>query len=158
MSRRSVQVVAALPVMLALACSSPQGTGSGSITQAYAPLVRESPLGVPDTCIYIEDTPNGADVTFTTTPSYVSALRSRVREQAAMHGPGAHKGRGHSGVHGTAPGHGLRLWDMPIGAVDEVEIDRGARLEVVASDPSKVAELRAHLRERAARLRASDCP
>jgi hypothetical protein len=155
--KNHLQVAGALYLVLAVGCASSR-EGAASVTLAHAPLVKGWALGVPDTCVYVENTPAGADVIFTTTPPYVAQLRRRVGEQAESHGPGKHVGAGHAGVHGTAHGHGLRLWAMPVDSVRETETDRGARLDVIASEPSKVPELRAHLRERAATMRDRGCP
>lgn len=146
-----LRVAGAMHLLLAVACQSPR-SGAASVTQA------QFALGVPDTCIYVDDVPGGADVTFTTTPPYVVQLRSRVAEQAAMNGPGRHLGAGHRGEHGASDGHGLRLWGMPVHGVHQVDVGRGVRLEVVANASSNVDELRAQLRERAAKLSDRACP
>jgi hypothetical protein len=120
--------------------------------------VKACPLGVPDARIDVEDVPDGVDAVFTTSSVHVNDLRHRVRDQAAIHGPDAHLGTGHGGVHGTGQGHGMRLWDMPAREASVVEVDTGARLHVVASDGAHVAELRARVRERVATLDSHDCP
>ena len=120
--------------------------------------MKACPLGVPETRIDVEDAPDGVDAVFKTSSEHVNDLRHRVRDQAAIHGPDAHLGTGHGGVHGTGQGHGMRLWDMPAREASAVDIDGGARLHVVASDAAHVAELRARVRERVATLDSHDCP
>lgn len=143
-----------------LACSCARSPDSGvSISQAYSPVVKACALGVVDTrLVAVEDTSDGADVVFTTSSQHLQELRSRVGDQAALHGPEAHRGAGHGGVHGVSHAHGLRLWDMPISKASELDIVGGALLRVVASDPDHVAELRARLRERVGKLEARGCP
>jgi len=152
-------LVGGLAAILACACApSPKNSGD-PITHAYSAEVKACALGVPEThVIDVQDTPDGADVVFTTTAVHLVELRSRVHDQADMHGPDAHLGAGHEGVHGAAQGHGMRLWDMPVQRAKEVDIEGGARLVVVASDPAHVNELRTKVRERVARFDARDCP
>jgi len=138
-------------------CATPRDSGV-SIKSAHSPIVRACPLGVPETRIDVEDTSDGVDAVFETSAEHVNELRRRVRDQAAIHGPDAHLGTGHGGVHGTSHAHGLRLWDMPAREASSVDIEAGARLHVVASDPAHVAELRARVRERVATLDSHDCP
>lgn len=157
-SLRLLRVGGALHVVVVtVGCQSPRA-GEVSVTEAHSQLVRESPLGVPDTCVYVVDVAGGANVTFTTTPAYVAQLRSRVSEQAAMHGPGRYEGKGHGAIHGTSHSHGMRLWAMPVGVLNQVDVARGVRLEVIANDQGNVAPLRAQLREQAANLGARHCP
>jgi len=104
-------------------------------------------LGVPDTKVQITDTKEGVALTFTTW-NRVDELRRRVRDAAAMHGPHAHMGLGHSGQHELGQGHGLRLADMPVGRAEVDDVDLGARLRLDAVDGLRVADLRSRIRTR----------
>lgn len=149
--------LALVVVVACAACAAPRDSGV-SIRDAHSPLVKACPLGVPETRIDVEDTPDGVDAVFRTSAEHVNELRGRVRDQAAIHGPDAHAGEGHGGVHGTGQGHGMRLWDMPAKGASAADIEGGARLHVVASDAAHVAELRTRVRERIATLDSHDCP
>jgi hypothetical protein len=78
-------------------------------------------------------------------------------------GPGA-SGAGHAMGHEHAMGHGHAMGDEPDGmhmvpSTARVEdIDRGARIVLTPVDAGKLAELRAHTRERAAHMAAGHCP
>lgn len=158
MWRRSALVLLLAGSGLAFAgCAPPRDSGV-SIRDAHSPIVKACPLGVPETRIEVEDVPDGVDAVFTTGSAHVNDLRRRVRDQAAIHGPEAHLGTGHGGVHGTGQGHGMRLWDMPAREAFVVELADGARLHVVASDAAQVADLRARVRQRVATLDSRDCP
>lgn len=143
-------------VVLAGACaSSPPRTQtalSGPPTPAHA-----CPLGLVSG-VDIEDTRDGVDLTFVTTPARVADLRRRVREAAKAHGPGAHEGLGHEGLHGMGQRHGLRLWDMPPVQTTVTDVDRGARLRLVAIDASRTDALRTAMHERAPHVAAGECP
>lgn len=148
-------------VLLAVgACAHPPANDPNgvSISQAYSPTVKACALGVPDTRLEVVDTLDGIEVVFKTSAANLMELRSRVFDQAAMHGPDAHAGAGHSGVHGAGQAHGLRLWDMPVLRARSVDVESGARLQIVASDPAHLEELRTRVRERVSKLDAKDCP
>jgi hypothetical protein len=155
-SRRGLLAGTGLALLL-VACAPPHESGV-SIKDAHSPVVRACPLGVPETRVDVEDVPDGVDVVFKTSAAHVNDLRRRVADQAAIHGPDAHAGTGHGGVHGTGQGHGMRLWDMPAKGANAVDIEDGARLHVVATDGAHVAELRTRVRERVATLDSHDCP
>ncbi len=152
--------VASLSALLLLACAPAQRPDTGvALTEAYSPSVKACALGVAETHIVgIEETAEGADIIFTTSSTHLQELRSRVADQAALHGPDAHAGAGHGGLHRVSQAHGLRLWDMPVLRAEEIDIVGGALLRVVASDSAHVDELRARVRERVARLNARNCP
>jgi len=152
--------IASLGALLLIACTPARPPDAGvSLTEAYSPVVKACALGVTATQIVdIEETPEGADIIFTTSPTHLQELRSRVADQAALHGPDAHAGAGHGGLHGVSQAHVLRLWDMPVLHAEEIDIVGGALLRVVASDGAHVDELRARVRERVAKLNARGCP
>jgi hypothetical protein len=153
----SMRALVVVLVPFVAACATPRDSGV-SIREAHSPIVKACPLGVPETRIDVEDTPDGVDAVFKTSAANVGELRHRVRDQAAIHGPEAHQGAGHGGVHGTGQGHGLRLWDMPVKEATANETEDGSRLHVIASDAAHVADLRARVRERIATLDSHDCP
>lgn len=78
-------------------------------------------------------------------------------------GPHGQMGPGAAGA-GHAMGHGHAMGDEPKGmhAVPSTarveDIDRGARIVLTPVDAGKLAELRAHARERAAHMAAGHCP
>lgn len=121
------------------------------------------PMQVPGTQVSVEDTSDGVAKVFTTTGD-VAELRRRVRHMAERHermsnhhamgpgraGPGM--GAGPMGGHKHMMGH-----VVPSTARVE-DIDRGARLNLTPKDPTKLAELRVHVREHAARMASGQCP
>ncbi len=124
----------------------------------YSGIIRACPLGVPETRIDTLDTQDGIDVVFRTTPTHVAELRGRVESQAAEHGPAAHQGPGHDGMHGLSHDHGMRLWDMPANTATTVETSDGSILSVHANDANKRDDLRAQVRARVQHLESQDCP
>lgn len=134
------------------------------------------PMHVPGTQVSVEDTSDGVAKVFTTTGD-VTELRRRVHQMAERHeqmskdhpmgpggagpggmgpgmgaGPGPGMGAGHMGDHKHMMAHAV-----PSTARAE-DIDRGARLNLTPKDPTKLAELRAHVRERAAHMASGQCP
>jgi hypothetical protein len=160
MSLRRLSPVSGVLLVALGGCGPPQPTSTGgvSIAQAYSPTVKACVLGVADTRAEVVDTLDGSEVVFKTSPDNLVELRSRVFDQAAMHGPDAHAGAGHGGVHGAGQAHGLRLWDMPVLRARSIDVEGGARLQVAASDPAHLDELRKRVRERVAKLESKDCP
>lgn len=154
-----------VPALLALSALAACRTGgnepadvTAGTTHAHAPLVRACALGVPDTRASLDESADHVTMTFTTTRARVPELRGRVAAQAAQYGPSSHQGPGHDGMHGTAHGHGLRLWDMPeVRAVVEDTPD-GARLHVIPLAAGDLEIVREKMRERLRTLDDKDCP
>lgn len=163
MTMRPLLALVALPALMSLPAACHGGGNepadvTTSTTHAHAPIVRACPLGVPDTRVSLEESSDRVTLTFATVADRVPSLRGRVAEQAAQNGPGKHQGAGHEGMHGTAHGHGLQLWDMPsLRAIVEDTPD-GARLHVMPLDPADLATVRAKMRERVRALDDKDCP
>lgn len=120
-------------------------------------ITKACPLGVPSTRIRIADTERGVDVFFSTSPSGVDDLRTRVRDQAKANGPNRHLGSGHEGRHTGYHGHGMQLWSM--GELDVMAGDTpsGAQLTIVPRDPARRDEVRKLVIERVAQLEARGC-
>lgn len=162
MTMRPLLVPALLSTLVLAACRGGGGNEPADVTtsttHAYAPVVRACPLGVPDTRVSLDESADRVTMTFVTVPERVPSLRGRVAEQAAQNGPARQQGPGHDGMHGTAHGHGLRLWDMPpVRAVVEDTPD-GARLHVMPLDSADLEAVRVKMRERLRALDDKDCP
>jgi hypothetical protein len=112
---------------------------------------------VEDAKIESATTAGGIDVTITAPPAYLEELRRRIRDAAALYGPGAHKGLGHHGMHLGAQRHGLRLTELPPLYASVDDVDGGARLHLVAKLSMQSDELRAKLRDRIDLVRAGPC-
>ena len=134
-----------------------------------------------------ENTNDGAALTFTTSEDKVAELRAHVQHMAEMHdraqsGEAQPAPTAESDVHGaTAHGHqgmpqqqeGLHTMQdgmpghrqaMPMSAggmvpsaVTVEEVPGGARLRFTPRDPSKLEELREHLKRRAERMQEGGC-
>jgi len=147
----------ALVVLLAgCAASPPKALPTAPVAFAIVPHedpgAAGCPLGMPNTRVQVADTPGGVALTFTT-PSKVGELRLRVRNAAALHGPGAHGGVGHEGRHDGDQGHGLKLTQMPVGYAAVEDVDGGARLALDAVDPTQLDDLRGRIRARLDEIR-----
>lgn len=95
----------------------------------------------------VEEIEGGSAMTFTTASAGdVEDLRARVRGMAAMH-------EQHAGM-----GHGM-MAGMPRAEVSVVELPNGARLELRATDPADVEQLRRHAAVHADHMRTRrTCP
>jgi hypothetical protein len=109
------------------------------------------PLGLGGVDMAVQDTDAGVDIYFMST-GHVDELQRRVRDVAAMHGPGAHMGMGHAGKHDGRGKHGLLLWAPPLVRVTVNDSDTGATLHLSAVDPAQRDEVRQTIRQRTVRL------
>lgn len=82
------------------------------------------------------------------TDNDVADLRKRARAAAEMNGPGAHKGPGHEGLHGTGGRHGLQSMQLPPMRAVVEDVDRGARISLTPVDAADVPRLRASIQDR----------
>lgn len=117
---------------------------------------RGCPLGVRGVQVETQDSPDGIDIVFTT-HNHVDDLRLRVRDAAAMHGSGAHKGPGHDGDHGRGQSHGLQLVALPAVTARADDIPSGAKLHLATVDPAEVGTVRLRVRQRLETLAEQDC-
>jgi hypothetical protein len=76
-----------------------------------------------------------------------------------MYGPGAHRGQGHDGVHGTGLHHGLALdrLGFRVRATEQDTAD-GARIHVEPVDPAERQAVQAAVHARADGARVGSCP
>jgi hypothetical protein len=152
----------AIPILLAasalVACGAAGNASEPAPVSPYSGSVRACPLGVPETRVDVEDTPEGVEVVFRASEAHVVELQGRVANQAAEHGPDAHAGMGHHGKHGLSHDHGMRLWDLPPNTATVVDFVDGATLRIVALDPASRDDLRMRVRARVAHLESQDCP
>jgi hypothetical protein len=81
---RALLAGSAIAASLAVSgCSTPRDSGV-SIRAAHSPIVRACPLGVPETRIDVEDTPDGARLhVVASDAAHAAELRARVRERVA---------------------------------------------------------------------------
>lgn len=121
-------------------------------------------MQVPGTQVSVEDTTDGVAMVFTTTGD-VAELRKRVRHKAEMHEKKHQVGTAEPGMEpgpgmGAGPGH--KKMHMMAHAVPSTarmeEIEGGARINLVPTDPQRLAELRAQARERASHMASGQCP
>jgi hypothetical protein len=89
----------------------------------------------------------------------VTELRRRAHDSAAMYGPGAHRGLGHEGKHGSGEHHGLGLAQLGVPVRAEVEdTPDGARIVVRPVVATDLETMRKALHDREERARAGRCP
>ena len=140
-------------VALAAACTTAQTT-SPTLTKGESP--RGCALGVSGATVAAADTPDGIALSFTS-KDRAAEMRERANDAAAQHGPGERLGRGHDGRHGHGGDHGLQMIQAPTAKSAADDIDGGARIRFVPSDPAEKELLRAKLRERATAMNAATC-
>lgn len=159
-------ITAAVLVLAASACSSGRGETRHAAppTRAQAGTTRSGamampcPLEVPGTQVSASETPDGAAVTFTTTPDRAAELRSRVRAMADMHnghhqGTGMGMGMGMGGAGGMSGSTGSSGTMMPPPSRATVEdVDGGARLVVTPTDRADLERLRSTVRAHAGHM------
>ncbi len=146
------------------------------------------PMQVPGTNVAAAEIDGGIGLTFTTTTGDVAELRQRVRSMAEMHNqPGGHKKmkmkmKGKMHDHGVpAPGadaehkHGAHAGAghegggpggmnmdggmmMPAATASVTDIEGGARLVLQPKDLARLEALREHVRMKAQRMAAGECP
>lgn len=112
-------------------------------------------MQVPGTQVSAEDTNDGVAMVFTTTGD-VSELRQRVHHMAEMHDQMS--GNNAAGMDADGDRHKHMMANVVPSTANAQDIDRGARITLTPKDPSKLADLRAHAREHAARMANGQCP
>jgi hypothetical protein len=140
------------------------GMTSASSTQAGAGLDPPATTGVSaddqDIVLDVDDVDGGATITFRTTKKKVETLRAWVRRMADLHvqrfgGPLVAAGGMRAGGSFACTGGGL---PVPPSLATADPIYGGARLTLLALEPSQAALLRLQVRERADAMRRGRCP
>ena len=137
------------------------------------------PMQVRGTTVAATEVDGGIGLSFTTTTGDVAELRQRVRRIAEMHNqPGGHRMMGSHGTAapGAGPEHrhgapgaghegggrgGMMMGGgmmMPAATALAEDIDGGARLVLRPKDPAQLGALREHVRMKAQRMAAGECP
>lgn len=107
------------------------------------------PLQVPGTTVASTEVEGGIALSFTTTTGDVAELRQRVRRMAEMHNqPG--------GGHMMMGSHGGMMMHAATASAEDIE--GGARLILQPKEPAQLGELREHVRMKAQRMAAGECP
>ena len=104
------------------------------------------------TRIETTDTSSGVAIVFTTTND-VADLRERVHRMADMHNR-THAGGGMHGMHGGGMHHDMMV---PSTATAE-DIEGGARIILVPTDPAQLATLRQQAQMHVAMMQKGQCP
>jgi hypothetical protein len=151
--RTLITWMAALSLLACAESSSTQRPADPTSVKS-AQATKSCPFGVNGAEVVVNDTNEGAVMTFTTTPEKVNDLRERVADAAAMHGPGEQVGKGHDpsmpgAKHGDGGHHGLKAMQFPPMRATMDKMDGGAKLTLVAQVPTDVPALQAKARERA---------
>jgi hypothetical protein len=113
-------------------------------------MTKMCPMAVAGTTSRAEDVEGGAAMVFTTTGD-VAELRRRVTRMAAMHNQPPQEGGKPGGMMGGE-------MKMPQATALTEDVEGGARLVLTAKAPEKVAELREHVRNHAAKMASGHCP
>lgn len=119
-------------------------------------------MEVPGTGIHMHDIDGGLAVTFdTVTPDAVGMLRHAVRHLRDVY---SGKRDEHHLSHHSARAQALaravrsRVGALPAFAASVRDVDRGAQLEIRASDPAEAATLRERLRTEVGAMQRGVCP
>lgn len=133
---------------------------------AASPQQGACPMDVPGTQLAFAELPDGAAVTFTTTPDQADLLRGRVRAMADMHnthhadaaatGNGGATMGGHMGMHHHMGDMSGMQMPPPSRATVE-DVPNGARLVVTPNDPADLAKLRSTVRAHAEEMQQHGC-
>ena len=135
--------------LLASLSSCSSGTPRPSVTPTTpSTFTGPCPLGVEGARVETIDTPSGVSLRFAS-PDRVEELRARARDAARMYGVGAFRGAGHDGHHGEGGQHGLQPLQRPLSSAVALDVDGGARIDLVPDDPADIHRLRIKARERA---------
>lgn len=138
------------------------------------------PMRVPGTTVAATEVEGGIGLSFTTTTGDVAELQQRVRRMAEMHNqrsahtmmgghgapaPGADAEHPHGAQAGTGHeggGRGAMMMGgammMPAATAATEDIEGGARLILQPEDPAQLGALREHVRMKAQRMAAGECP
>jgi hypothetical protein len=112
----------------------------------------QCPMRLPGTTVQAQDTTDGMAMTFTTTGD-AAELRRRVRVMADhmnAHSSGASGGMGmHGMMMGGDGGMGMMGGTMPAMRAQVEDVDHGARLKMTPVDPTKLGEMRDHMKQQA---------
>lgn len=145
-----------------------------SVAQPSQPPANTARCPLAEANVKATNVPGGAALVFTTRDD-VGALRSQVRQMAAMRnrmnqrmgaGPGATArggtggGMHHGGMHGGGRmmGHGAGMMSMVPSRATVEDVPGGARLVFKPTDPDQLDTLRSQVRENAEAMRNADCP
>jgi hypothetical protein len=141
------------------------GHGHGMMGQGHGGEGRGRAAGMGDVCpvkipgaeMAVADVDGGVAISYTTRTGDVAELRRRVQAMAARHQDPATAR--HDMGHPSRPMHG-GMAGTPTANVQVTaeEIEGGARLILRASDPTRLEELRRHVRAHAERMTAESCP
>ncbi len=153
MIHRPIKVLALVVLAALAACTS---ATTERPAERPPSTVGACPLGVPGASVDLQETPQGVALVFTS-PEHVDELRERARYAAAMHGPDAHLGAGHDGSHGSGGQHGLQAMQLPPVHAAVVDVDGGARIELVPTDADDRVALLEKTRDGVNRMRTSAC-
>jgi hypothetical protein len=146
------------------------GCSSKSTGPSAAPTSREPgmgvmmgdrcPMKVPGTTVASVDVDGGASLVFVTMGD-VPELRDRVRAMAEMHNrrqAGGGMMMGNKGPGEAGGSQGLTAGEtMPAATASADDVEGGARLVLVPTDPAQLKSLRAHTRMHADRMTRGEC-
>jgi hypothetical protein len=113
-------------------------------------MMAMCPMGVADTQVAYQETPDGAALRFITQRGDVLELRRRVTAMVDM--VNMHQGSGHGDMHGSGQGMGGP------GTATYGDVEGGAQVLLTPTDPDQLSRLRTEVQSHAARMAAGDCP
>lgn len=104
------------------------------------------PMEVPGTAVVATDVDGGIALSFTTSTGDVADLRQRMRRMAEMHNqPDGHKMKDGGMM-------------MPAATASVADIEGGAQLILLPKEEAQLGALREHVRMKAQRMTAGECP
>ena len=149
-----VRGLAGVALLALAACNG--GASTGRPTEPTSAALADPagcPLGVSGARATAESTADGVALVFTS-KYRADELRVRAHDAAMQHGPGAHEGQGHWGLHGQVGNHGLHAMHLPKMRAVAENIDGGARLVLTPLDQLDLDRLRQSVADGIAQMNA----
>jgi hypothetical protein len=151
---------ATLALLAGCAHSAPPVAAAPAPKHAGA-MMALCPMSVPGTTVTAADEENGSTITFSTTADQVAELQRRVHDMVKMHnqhhGEGGmkHEGMMEGGMMGG--GKGMSGMMMPSSHATVLDLETGARIKVMPSDPADLHTLQGAVRMHAQRMQKDGC-
>lgn len=165
MTRILLAGATAIAVLAGCAHSTPSAATAPAPARAGS-MSAMCPMGVPGTTVAAADEVSGSTITFSTTTAQVAELQRRVHAMVAMHNQhhgdggmkhGAMMGEGKMGGGMMGDGQGMGGMKVPSSLATATDLETGARVEVVPSDPADLRALQDAVRQHAQRMQQDGC-
>jgi hypothetical protein len=165
MNRVLLAGATAIALLAGCAHSTPSSAAAPAPARGGS-MMAMCPAGVPGTTVAAADVVNGSTITFSTTPDQVVEVQRRVHAMVAMHNQhhgdggmkhGAMMGEGKMGGGMMGGGKGMGEMKVPSSRATALDLETGARVEVMPNDPADLQKLQAAVRLHAQRMQQEGC-